>query len=104
MKAVYIEQTGSPDVLRFGEQPAPQPAAGEALVKIAAAGINFIDVSHRSGLFKVPLPAILGMEGAGTVEAVGLKVTEFKPGDRVAFGPVPGGDRPRGGRRRSDPV
>lgn len=90
MKAVYIEQIGGPDVLRFGERPTPQPAAGEALVKIAAAGVNFIDVSHRSGLFKVPLPAILGMEGAGTVEAVGANVSEFKPGDRVAFGPVRG--------------
>jgi NADPH2:quinone reductase len=90
MNAVYIEQTGGPDVLRFGEQPTPQPAAGEALVKIAAAGVNFIDTSHRRGLFKVPLPAILGMEGAGTVEAVGANVTEFKPGDRVAFGPVRG--------------
>src|SRR5258708_2004695 len=88
MKAVYIEQTGSPDVLRFGEQPTPQPASGEALVKIAAAGVNFIDTYHRSGLYKLPLPAILGMEGAGTVEAVGANVTEFKPGDRVAFGAV----------------
>jgi NADPH:quinone reductase len=67
VKAIYIERNGSPDVLRFGEQPAPQPAAGEALVKIAAAGINFIDMNHRSGLDKVPLPTILGMEGAGMV-------------------------------------
>src|SRR5260370_4109452 len=90
MKVVYIEQTGSPDVLRFGEQPTPQPASGEALVKITAAGVNFIDTYHRSGLYKLPLPAILGMEGAGTVEAVGANVTEFKLGDRVAFGAVRG--------------
>ncbi len=91
MKAVYIEQTGGPEVLKFGEQPMPKPGKGEALVKIAAAGVNFIDTYHRSGLYKLPLPTVLGMEGAGTVEVVGEGVTEFKPGDRVAFGTVRGG-------------
>ena len=90
MKAVYIEQNGGADVLLYGDRPRPQPAAGEALVKIAAAGINFIDTYQRSGLYKVPLPAILGSEAAGVVEAVGAGVTEFKPGDRVAFGTVRG--------------
>src|SRR6267154_1857811 len=85
MKAVYIEETGSPDVLRFGEQPTPVPAAGQALVKIAAAGVNFIDTYHRAGLYKIPLPAVLGMEGAGTVEALGEGVNGLRVGDPVAW-------------------
>jgi NADPH:quinone reductase len=90
MKAVYIEQTGGPEVLQYGDQLKPQPAPGQALVRIAAAGVNFIDTYHRTGLYKLPLPAILGGEGAGTVEAVGDGVTSLKPGDRVAWGTVRG--------------
>jgi NADPH:quinone reductase len=85
MKAVYIEKTGGPEVLHSGEMPKPQAAAGQALVKIAAAGVNFIDTYHRSGLYKLPLPAILGLEGAGTVESVGEGARTVKPGDRVAW-------------------
>ncbi len=85
MKAVYIEQAGGPEVLQFGDRPKPEPAAGEALVKIAASGINFIDTYHRSGLYKLPLPAILGSEGAGTVQSIGDGVKSVKPGDRVAW-------------------
>lgn len=85
MKAVYIEQTGGTDVLRYGEQPTPKPAAGEVLVKVAVSGVNFTDTYHRIGLYKLPLPAILGSEGAGTVESVGEGVSGFKPGDRVAY-------------------
>jgi NADPH2:quinone reductase len=85
MKAVYIEQTGGPDVLRYGEMPMPEPAAGQALVKVAASGVNYIDTYHRSGLYKLPMPAVLGSEGAGTVESVGEGVKGFKPGDRVAW-------------------
>ena len=85
MKAVYIEQTGGIEALKYGDLPKPEPAAGHALVKVVAAGVNFIDTYHRSGLYKLPLPAIIGSEGAGTVEAVGPGVTEFKPGDRVAW-------------------
>jgi NADPH:quinone reductase len=81
MKAVYIEETGSPDVLKYGDMPTPEIAPGHALVKVAASGVNFIDTYHRSGLYKLPLPAILGSEGAGTVEAGTL----FKKGDRVAW-------------------
>ncbi len=81
MKAVYIEQTGGPEVLKYGDMPAPELAPGHALVKVAASGVNFIDTYHRSGLYKLPLPAILGSEGAGTVEAGTL----FKKGDRVAW-------------------
>jgi NADPH2:quinone reductase len=85
MKAVYIEQTGGPEVLQFGDQPKPEPAEGQALVRIASSGVNFIDTYHRSGLYKLPMPAILGSEGAGTVEAVGAGVTTVKVGDRVAW-------------------
>jgi NADPH2:quinone reductase len=81
MKAVYIEQPGSPDVLKYGDMPKPELAPGHALVKVEASGVNFIDTYHRSGLYKLPLPAILGSEGAGTVEAGTL----FKKGDRVAW-------------------
>jgi NADPH2:quinone reductase len=85
MKAIYIEQTGGTEVLRYGDQPVPKPAAGEVLVKVAASGVNFIDTYHRTGLYKLPLPAIIGSEAAGTVESAGDGVTKFKPGDRVAY-------------------
>jgi len=85
MKAVYIEQNGGPEALIYGERPKPEPAAGEVLVKIATSGVNFIDTYHRTGLYKLPLPAILGSEAAGTVEKIGEGVTGFKPGDRVAY-------------------
>ncbi len=85
MRAVYIEQNGGPEVLMYGERPKPEPVAGEVLVKIAASGVNFIDTYHRTGLYKLPLPAILGSEGAGTVERVGEGVTGFEPGDHVAY-------------------
>lgn len=85
MRAVYIEQNGGPEVLIYGERPRPEPAPGEVLVKLAASGVNFIDTYHRTGLYKLPLPAILGSEGAGTVERVGEGVTGFRPGDHVAY-------------------
>jgi NADPH2:quinone reductase len=85
MKAIFIEQTGGADALQYGDQPKPEAGAGQALVKVTASGVNFIDTYHRSGLYKVPLPAILGSEGAGTVESVGPGVSDVKPGDRVAW-------------------
>jgi NADPH:quinone reductase len=85
MRAVYIEQNGGAEALIYGERPKPQPAAGEVLVKVAISGVNFIDTYHRTGLYKMPLPAILGSEGAGIVEQTGEGVTGFKPGDRVAY-------------------
>src|SRR5580658_6990806 len=85
MKAVYIEQTGGVEALTYGDLPKPQPGAGEVLVKVAASGVNFIDTYHRTGIYKLPMPAILGTEAAGTVEQVGEGVTGFKPGDRVAY-------------------
>ncbi len=85
MKAVYIEQTGGPEVLRLGDRPAPEPAKGEVLVKLAYSGVNFTDLNARSGINKIPLPAVLGSEGAGTVERAGEGVASFKNGDRVAY-------------------
>jgi NADPH:quinone reductase len=81
MKAIYIEQTGGPESLKYGDMPKPEVAPGQALVKVAVSGVNFIDTYQRSGLYKLPLPAILGSEGAGTVE----EGTIFKKGDRVAW-------------------
>ncbi len=85
MKAVYIERTGGPEALVYGDRPTPEPPAGHVLVKLAATGVNFIDTYHRSGLYKLPLPAILGSEGAGTVESLGEGAASVKPGDRVAW-------------------
>jgi NADPH:quinone reductase len=85
MKAVYIEQFGGVENLQYGERPKPEPAPGEALVKVAVSGVNFIDTYHRAGLYKLPLPAILGSEGAGVVEKTAEGVNGFKPGDRVAY-------------------
>jgi NADPH2:quinone reductase len=85
MKAVFVEQPGGIDQLRYADLPTPQPGPGQALVKIAASGVNFIDIYFRSGLYKADPPVVLGMEGAGTVEAVGPDVTQVKPGDRVAY-------------------
>lgn len=85
MRAVYIEHNGGADALIYGDRPKPEPGPGEVLVKIAVSGVNFIDITHRIGLYKLPLPAILGSEAAGTVEQTGEGVTGFKPGDRVAY-------------------
>ena len=85
MKAVFIEQPGDAGALRYADFAKPEPAAGQVLVKLAASGVNFIDTYHRSGLYKVPLPAVLGMEGAGTVEALGPGVGGLKVGDPVAW-------------------
>lgn len=85
MKAVFIEQSGGPESLIDGERPRPIPAAGEVLVKVGYSGVNFIDTYHRSGLYKLPLPAVIGSEGAGIIEGVGADVGKFKEGDRVAY-------------------
>lgn len=90
MKAVRIHQTGGPEVLRYEDVPAPGSGEGQALVRIEAAGVNFIDIYHRSGLYPLNLPYTLGQEGAGVVEAVGPGVTEVRVGDRVAFSNVAG--------------
>ena len=85
MRAIRVHACGGPDVLRYDEVPTPAPQAGEALVEIEAAGVNFIDVQHREGRYKGPaLPFTLGSDAAGTVKAVGSGVTEVAVGDRVA--------------------
>jgi NADPH2:quinone reductase len=91
MKAIQIRATGGPEVLELVDLPLPQPKANEAVLKIAAAGINFIDVYQREGRYKVPLPFTVGQEGAGTVTAVGSEVKSLKAGDRVAWTSVQGG-------------
>lgn len=83
--AIRIHETGGPEVMRWEQVEPGKPGPGEVLVCNAAVGLNYIDTYHRSGLYPVPLPATLGMEGAGVVEAVGPKVADFKPGDRVAY-------------------
>ncbi len=85
MRAIVYSEYGGAEVLRLEERPTPTPGPDQALVKVAAAGVNFIDIYQRKGMYKVPLPAIPGGEGAGVVEAVGAGVTEAGPGDRVAW-------------------
>ncbi|HEY6370213.1 MAG TPA: quinone oxidoreductase [Candidatus Sulfotelmatobacter sp.] len=85
MKAIQVKQPGGPEAMELVEVPVPQPRANEAVVKLAASGVNFIDVYHREGRYKVPLPFTPGQEGAGVVTAVGSGVTSVKIGDRVAW-------------------
>jgi len=89
-KAIRIHETGGPEVLRWEEVEVGRPGPGEALIRQTAIGLNFIDTYHRTGLYPLPLPAVMGMEGAGMVEEVGAGVTEVKPGDRVAYAGVLG--------------
>ncbi|GAC1575667.1 MAG: quinone oxidoreductase [Candidatus Elarobacter sp.] len=89
MNAIRIDRLGGPDVLQLADVPTPVPGPGEALVRQTVAGINYIDVYLRTGLYKTALPFVLGREGAGTVESVGAGVTEVKPGDRVAYAQTP---------------
>ena len=91
-KAIRIHAPGGPDVLRWEDVPTPEPGPGEVLVHHEAVGLNFIDVYFRSGLYKAPhMPFTPGMEGAGTVTAVGPDVTELAAGDRVAYAGGPPG-------------
>jgi NADPH2:quinone reductase len=85
MKAVRVHEVGGPEVLRYEEVPPGQPGEGEVRVKIEAAGVNFIDIYHRMGLYSLPVPFTLGLEAAGAVDEVGPGVTEFNVGDRVAY-------------------
>ena len=85
MKAIRVHETGDVSQLRYEEAPLPEPKAGEVRIKIEAAGLNFIDTYHRMGWYPLPKPFILGMEGAGVVDTVGADVSDFKPGDRVAY-------------------
>lgn len=90
MRAVQVARTGGPEVLEVVDAPEPEPAAGEVLVRVAAAGVNYIDTYHRSGLYPQPLPLRPGLEGAGEVVAVGAEVQGVAAGDRVAWFQGPG--------------
>jgi NADPH2:quinone reductase len=85
MKAIKISAHGDASVLKLEELPTPKPGEGQALVRLKAAGLNFIDIYMRIGRYQRPLPFTPGLEGAGIVEAIGEGVTEVKPGDRVAY-------------------
>ena len=90
MKAIRFDRTGGPEVLKLEDIELPPPEAGQVRVKHAAIGVNFIDTYHRSGLYPVTLPSGLGLEAAGTIEAVGDNVSDLKLGDRVGYctGPI----------------
>lgn len=85
MLAIQFSRTGGPEVLEVVEVEVPSPAAGQILVRHAAVGLNYIDTYHRSGLYPLKLPSGIGLEAAGTVQAIGDGVTRFKVGDRVAY-------------------
>ena len=90
MKAVRVNEYGGPEVLSYEDVPLPEPGPGEARVKLAASGVNFIDTYQRTGTYPMDLPFTLGQEGAGEVETVGEGVDEISPGDYVAFAGVMG--------------
>jgi NADPH2:quinone reductase len=90
VRAIRIHTPGGAEALRIDEVPDPTPGAAQVLVRLDAAGVNFIDVYQRTGLYPVPLPATLGQEGAGTVEAIGAAVRDVRVGDRVAYSGVLG--------------
>jgi len=85
MKAILVFEPGGPEQLHCADVPVPTPGPGQALVKLRAIGVNFIDIYFRTGLYKSDIPISIGMEGAGVVESVGPDVTELAPGDRVAY-------------------
>jgi NADPH2:quinone reductase len=90
MKAIQIHETGGPEVLRLAELPIPQPGAGQVLIRVEAAGVNFIEIYFRKGVYKAALPLTPGSEAAGTVEVLGPGVMGFNAGDRVASASVLG--------------
>jgi NADPH2:quinone reductase len=85
MKTIHVLQPGGPEAMQLVDAAKPTPGPGQAVVRVAAAGVNFIDIYFRTGLYKADSPITLGHEGAGVVESVGPEVTEVKPGDRVAW-------------------
>ncbi len=90
MKAIQVQKTGGPEALTLLDLPVPVPKANEAVVKIAAAGVNFIDVYFREGRYPSPVPFVAGQEAAGTISEIGSDVKSLKPGDRVAYAGVMG--------------
>jgi NADPH:quinone reductase len=91
MRAIRIERVGGPEVLAWEEIDTAEPGPGQVRVRHAAIGINYIDIYHRSGVYPLQLPAVLGLEAAGTVVTVGPGVTRVRPGDRVAYAGGPPG-------------
>src|SRR5262245_16888583 len=91
MKAVRVHEFGGPEKLEYDDVADPSPKPGEAIVRIEASGVNFIDVYQRIGLYKNALPLTLGQEAAGVVSAIGDGVTRVKVGDRVAWTSIMGG-------------
>jgi NADPH2:quinone reductase len=89
-RAIRIHEVGGPEVLRYEDVPVGEPGPGQARLRISAAGVNFVDVYHRTGLYPLALPAVLGVEAAGRIEAVGPGVIGLVPGDRVACNVAPG--------------
>ena len=89
MKAIRVHTPGGPEALKYEDVPEPAPGAGQAAVRLGACGVNYIDVYFRSGQYKATLPMTIGLEGAGTVAAVGTGVTDVKVGDRVAWTGIP---------------
>ncbi|MGH9372484.1 MAG: quinone oxidoreductase family protein [Vicinamibacterales bacterium] len=90
MKQVQVHKPGGPEQMTLAEVPTPRPGPHQALVRVAASGVNFVDIYFRTGLYKADSPITLGSEAAGTVEAVGSGVTDIGPGDRVAYAMVRG--------------
>ena len=91
MLAIQAETTGGPEVLKVVDLPIPEPGPGQIRIRHAAIGLNYIDTYHRTGLYPVKTPLVLGQEAAGTVDAVGAGVTRFAVGDRAAYGTGPMG-------------
>ena len=91
MRAIQIEQPGGPEQLKMADVAVGEPGAGEIRIRHKAVGLNYIDVYHRTGMYPLPLPASIGMEASGIVEAVGAGVTHLKPGDRAAYASQPPG-------------
>ena len=89
MRAIQAREAGGPEVLEFVELPDPTPGPGQVLVKVAAAGVNFVDTYKRGGIYPMPFPHVVGSEGAGEVVALGDGVTDVAVGDRVAWADAP---------------
>ena len=89
-RAIQVTEAGGPEVLQLAEVEVSDPAPGCVQVRVAAAGVNFIDVYMRTGLYPRPLPYVAGLEAAGRIEQVGPEVSGFATGDRVAWSGVPG--------------
>lgn len=89
MRAIQVQQYGGPEALQVVDIDPPTPGPGQVLVDVGASGVNYIDTYQRAGIYRIPLPAVLGAEGAGTVSAVGEGVTDLRAGDRVAWAAAP---------------